>query len=158
MKPDTRPSLKPEPCAARQPETCPSLKRGWPAQQARREAEREARIHAVDFGNWAIDLGFVRNEAAEQLGLAPGTIACWRHRWHVDYLEARPLGRRCHRSEVPYRNQAIDFMRHVGPGVSAAAVEAHFPELARREAENLRDRFRHVWRLDHAREALGPGQ
>ena len=49
------------------------------------------------------------------------------------------------------RNQAIDFMRAVGAGVSAAAVQAAFPALARREAENLRNRFRHIWKLDHPR-------
>lgn len=130
---------------------CPSLKRGWPAQQLRREAERCARLHAVDFEHWALGQGVRPCVAAGQLGLAAGTLAHWQHRWHVDYLEARPLGRPCRRSPSQLRNRAIDFMRCVGPGVGTAAVQANFPDLARREAGNLRDRFRRHWRLENRR-------
>jgi len=130
---------------------CPSPKRGWPVQQFRREAERDARCHAVDFGQRAAAQGVTQREAARQIGLAPGTLASWEHRWHADYLQARPLGRPCHRSRLQLRNQAIDFMRYVGAGVSAAAVQATFPDMARREAENLRDRFRRLWKLDNQR-------
>jgi transposase InsO family protein len=133
------------------PDTCPSRKRGWPAQQCRREAERDARCHAVDFGQRAAAQGVTQREAARQIGLAPGTLAFWEHRWQEDGLAARPLGRPCHRSDAKLRNQAIDFMRYVGGGVSASAVQDAFPNLARREAENLRNRFRHLWKLDNQR-------
>jgi len=131
--------------------SCQLPKRGWAAQQPRREAERDARQHAVDFDHWAMQQGVRQDVAAQQLGLARGTLAFWAHRWHEDYLQARPLGRPCHRSQPQLRNQAVDFMRCAGPRVSAAAVQATFPELARREAENLRDRFRRLWKLDNAR-------
>jgi len=133
------------------PSSCQLQKRGWPAQQPRREAEREARLHAVAFDHWAMQHGVRQGAAAQQLGLAPGTMAFWKHRWQADCLQARPLGRPCHRSHWQLRNEAIDFMRFVGPGVRAAAVQATFPDLARREAENLRHRFRHLWELDHQR-------
>jgi transposase InsO family protein len=125
------------------------LKRGWPAQRPRREAERQVRCHAVSFDHWAVQHGVPQRRAARQLGLAPGTLAFWEHRWHKDYLTARPLGRPCRRASAPVRNEAIDFLRNEGPGVPLTAVQAAFPELARREAENLRDRFRHLWQLDH---------
>jgi transposase InsO family protein len=127
------------------------MKRGWSAQQPRRDAERDARCHAVDFDHWAMQHGVSQREAAQQIGLAPGTLAYWEVRWREDNLAARPLGRPCHRSNPQLRNQAIDFMRYTGPGVSAAAVQAAFPELARREAENLRNRFRYRWKLDNPR-------
>jgi transposase InsO family protein len=92
-----------------------------------------------------------RDVAAEQLGLAPGTFAYWEHRWRTDHLTPRLLGRPCHRSNFQLRNQAVGFMRAVGGGVTAVAVQAAFPELARREAENLRNRFRRVWKLDNPR-------
>jgi transposase InsO family protein len=133
------------------PDTCHPLKRGWPTQQPRREAERDARLHAVDFGHWAAGQGVRQGVAAQQLGLAPGTLAFWEHRWHADHLMARLLGRPCHRSDPQLRNRAVGFMRAVGGGVSAVAVQAAFPELARREAENLRNRFRRVWKLDNPR-------
>ena len=133
------------------PRTCQPCKRGWPAQRTRREAERHARLRAVAFEHWATRRGWNRRNAAQQLGLAPGTLAFWDHRWHEDYLEARLLGRPCRRSSPELRNQAVGMMRAVGPGVSVAAVQATFPEMARREAENLRDRFRRLWQLDHRR-------
>jgi transposase InsO family protein len=108
-------------------------------------------MHAVAFGHSAMQQGVGQPVAAQQLGLAPGTLASWAHRWHTDYLEAHALGRPCHRSEPQLRNQAVDFMRFVGSGVSAAAVQSTFPALARREAENLRDRFCRLWKLDHQR-------
>ena len=57
----------------------------------------------------------VMGVAAEQLGLARGTLAFWAHRWHEDCLEARPLGRPWHRSDPQLRSQAVDFMRYAGP-------------------------------------------
>ena len=133
------------------PQTRPSLKRGWPAQQPRREAERKARCHAVGFGHRAAEHGVPQREAARQLGLAPGTFAFWEHRWQTDHLVARPLGRPCHRSSPQLRNQAVGLMRAVGAGISVAAVQATFPDLARREAANLRNRFRRLWKLDNQR-------
>ncbi|MGO9115735.1 MAG: hypothetical protein ACLP9L_41545 [Thermoguttaceae bacterium] len=127
------------------------LKRGWPAQQSRREAERDARLQAVAFDHWAARQGVRQGVAAKQLGLAPGTLAFWEHRWHKNDLAARPLGRPCHRSNPQLRNHAVGLMRAVGPRISAAAVQAAFPELARREAENLRYRFRRLWKLDNQR-------
>jgi transposase InsO family protein len=129
--------------------TCHPQKRGWPAQQCRREAECQARCHAVAFDHWATRQGIDLRMAARQLDLAPGTLAYWDHRWHKDDLMARPLGRPCHRGNVVLRNEAIAFMHTAGPCVTTAAVQATFPALARREAENLRDRFRHLWKLEH---------
>jgi transposase InsO family protein len=133
------------------PSACQPLKRGWPAQQPQREAEHDARLHAVDFDHWAMQQGARQRVVAWQLGLAPGTLAFWEHRWHADYLEARALGRPCHRSSPQLRNQAVGLMRCVGPGISLAAVQAAVPTLARREAGNLRDRFRRLWKLDNRR-------
>ena len=101
---------------------CQLQKRCWPVQQPRREAERQARVHAVGFGNWALEQGFSHPMAAQQLGLPLGTLAYWAHRSRVDDLEARRLGRPCQRGRVRLRNEAIDFMRCVGAGVTAVAV------------------------------------
>ncbi len=133
------------------PSACHLEKRGYSVQRPRREAERDARVHAVAFEHWARQQGARWPLAARQLGLAPGTLAYWKYRWHEDHLEASVLGRPCHRSEPQMRSQAVGFMRAVGPGVSAVAVQTAFPALARREAENLRNRFRHIWKLDHPR-------
>jgi len=124
-------------------------KRGRPAQQRRREAECDARRHAVAFRHWAGQHGIGLDAAASQLGLAHGTLAFWKYRWHKDYLAAQPLGRPCHRTNAQVRNDAIALMHGVGPGIPLACLQAVFPEMARREAENLRARFRYLWKLDH---------
>ena len=145
-------ATKHEPPPAMNPNTCRSLKRGWPAQQPRREAEREARVHARGLR----PLGHAARGAAgrwrpEQLGLAPGTLAFWKHRWH-DGSPGGPSPGPSLPSQRPATAQpGHRFHALVGPGVSAAAVQATFPALARREAENLRDRFRRLWKLDHPR-------
>jgi transposase InsO family protein len=133
------------------PNASQPLKRGWLVQRPQREAESRVRQHAVAFDRWAAQQGLNHAEAAQRLNLAVGTLAFWEHRWSEDHLSARPLGRPCHRSNPLLRNQAIDLMRSSGPGISVAAVQAIFPDLARREAANLHHRFRDIWKLDHRR-------
>jgi hypothetical protein len=135
-----------------QPRTAQPLKRGWPAQRPRREAERDVRRRAVDFDRWAGHLGLEHRDAAERLGIAPGTLAFWEHRWQKDCLTAHPLGRPCQRSTPQERNQAIGLMCSVGQGIRLAAVQAVFPALARREAQNLYARFR--WHTRQERQRL----
>jgi transposase InsO family protein len=131
------------------PNVCPIPKRGPTAQRARREAERDARCKAVDYGQWARQQGVSRREAAARIRLAPATLGVWDRRWRQDRLETHCLGRPCRRSPVGVRNRTIAVMREVGPSVSEAAVQAAFPELARREAADLHARFRRLWRLVH---------
>jgi hypothetical protein len=121
---------------------CQPLKRGWPTQRLRREAEQSVRRQAVAFDQWAGHLGLTQQAAASQIGLARGTLAFWGHRFREDCLLAHPLGRRCNRSDWRARNEAIGLMRSEGLGISAAAVQAAFPQVARREVKNLHARFR----------------
>jgi hypothetical protein len=132
--------------SARQP-----LKRGWPAQRQCREAERDVRRRAVDFNDWAGHLGVTQQAAAKQIGLARGTLAFWGHRCREDHLLAHPLGRPCHRSNWRRRNEAIGLMRSEGLRISAAAVQAAFPKMARREVQGLHARFRWHCRQDGQR-------
>lgn len=159
------------------PSVCQGWKRGWPAQRRRREAECDARRHTVVFDLWAGQLGLSHAQSAEVLGLAAGTMAFWEYRWREDDLIACPLGRPCSRGDPQLRNEAIGLMREVGRKISAAAVQAAFPTLARREVQSLHARFRWhcrqesqrllhvlhwhqpgaVWAMDHADPTyLGP--
>lgn len=125
------------------------LKRGWPAQRPRREAERDVRRQAVDFGHWAGRQGLGHDGAAEALGIAPGTLAFWQHRCREDHLATHSLGRRCRRSHVAMRNAVIDLMNTAGPSIGVPALQTAFPQMARGELENLQRRFRRIWRLDN---------
>jgi len=122
---------------------CPSMKRGWSAQRPQREAERDVRRHVVAFDRWSGGLGLGHAEAAHCLGMAPGSLAFWAHRWRRQRLPARPLGRPCRRSDPRVRNEAIGLMHCVGLEINMAAVQASFPAMARREVQNLHARFRH---------------
>jgi transposase InsO family protein len=132
--------------SARQP-----LKRGWPAQRQCREAEQDVRRRAVAFNHWVGDLGLTQQAAAKQLGLARGTLAFGGHRCREDDLLAHPLGRPCNRSDPRRRNEAIGLMRSEGLGITAAAVQAAFPKMARREVQSLHTRFRWHCRQDAQR-------
>lgn len=124
-------------------------KRGWPAQRQQREEESVTRGRAVDFDRWAQRRGVGHDEAAAHLGLAPGTLADWERRWEEDHLAPQPLGRACHRSDRRSRNAAIDLMNTVGPRIGLPALRNAFPKMARGELDNLKLRFRRVWRRDN---------
>jgi transposase InsO family protein len=128
-----------------------SLKRGWPAQRSRREAESHSRRHAVEFDRWATHQGLSHTAAARSLNLAPGTLADWQHRSHDDGLAPQPLGRPCQRSAPAARNAAIDLMRIAGPRIGLPALQNAFPEMARAELHNLQLRFRRHSQRDNQR-------
>jgi hypothetical protein len=128
---------------------CEPLKRGWPAQRLRREAERDTRRQAVDFDCWAGRFRLGHGGTAEAIGVAPGTLAFWKYRWRKDGLVADPLGRPCRRSLVAMRNAAINLMDSEGPWIGLPALQHAFPQMARGELANLQVRFRRIWRLDN---------
>ena len=127
------------------------LKRGWPAQRQRREANRAARRRAVAFDRWAGHRGLTHQDAAEHLGLARSTLAHWEQRWREDHLAAHPRGRSCHRGDPQTRNAAIHLMTILGPRTGLTTLRAAFPTLARGEIQNLQRRFRRLWRRNHRR-------
>lgn len=112
-------------------------------------------------------------EVAARLSIPMTTLADWTRNLRAGTLEPRPLGRPSHRSDVPSRNAAIGLMR-AAPRISLPALRATFPNMPRRELENLRLRFRHhtrherqrllhvlewhqpgtVWAMDHSEPSL----
>ena len=127
------------------------LKRGWPAQRQRREANRDARRRAVAFDRWARHRGLTRDDAAGHLGVARSTLAHWAWQWRDDHLAARPRGRSCHRGDRRTRNAAIHLMTILGPRTGLATLRAAFPTLARGEIQDMQRRFRRLWRRNHRR-------
>jgi transposase InsO family protein len=127
------------------------LKRGWPLQRQQREQERTVRRRAVAFDRWASHQGLRQQDTAQHLGITPGTLARWQQRWRSNRLVAKPLGRRCRRSDTSLRNAAICLIKAAGPRTSVATVRAAHPQLARGEVQNLLARYRRIWRKDHRR-------
>jgi transposase InsO family protein len=133
------------------PSSTPIAKRGWPAQRPRREAERAARRRAVAFDRWAARRGRGHAQAARQIGLARSTLAAWGRGWRDDRLAARPLGRPLVNADRQTRNEVIDFMVHSGPATGLPTLEATFPDVTRRQLQNMQRRYRRVWRIRNRR-------
>jgi transposase InsO family protein len=127
------------------------VKRGWPAQRQRREADRAIRRRAIAFDRWARCRGSSRCDVAGHLGVPLSTLAYWQQRWRQDHLAARPRGRSSRRGDVATRNAAIRLMVLVGPRTGLATLRAACPTLARGEVQDLQRRFRRVWRRNHRR-------
>jgi transposase InsO family protein len=127
------------------------VKRGWPAQRGRREADRAARRQVVAFDRWARRHGSSRQDVARHLGVSPRTLSHWEQRWREDHLVARPCGRSVHRSDVQARNMAIHLMTVLGPRTGLATLAAACPTLSRSELKDLQRRFRRLWCRNHRR-------
>jgi transposase InsO family protein len=113
-------------------------------QRERREAEREIRVGALVFTRWSRWLGVTRAAAAERLGLSARTLRNWELGWKRDRLRLKSRGRPVQRSGRELRNLVIAMFRLMGPGVGLPTLAGLFPELGRRELEELQRRYREV--------------
>jgi transposase InsO family protein len=127
------------------------LKRGWPTQRDRREAERFVRCRAVAFESWAMGVGLCHRDAAHHIHVSPGTLADWKRHWRNNHLVSRPLGRPCRKSPVAMRNAALEYMRMTSPIVGLPALRHAFPQMARQELQNIQLRYRRLWALNNRR-------
>ena len=106
-------------------------------QADRRQTERAIRMAAVAFRRWTGQRNLSRATAAEALGIPERTLASWENRWEHNRLRFNPRGRVAERSPVECRNEVIALFRLLGPHVGAPVLRALFPELPRRELEEL---------------------
>jgi hypothetical protein len=127
------------------------VKRGWPAQRERREADRVVRRRVVGFDRWARRRGLSHREVAAQLGIPMRTLRHWQQGWGKDHLAAKPRGRPCQRGDVASRNAAIHLVTLLGPRTGLGTLHAACPGLARGELQDIQRRFRRLWRHDHRR-------
>jgi transposase InsO family protein len=133
------------------PTSMPIAKRGWPVQRPRREAERTVRRHAVAFDRWSSRRGVPHVQVAAQIGVARSTLAGWGRRWRADRLDARPLGRPLLGADRRVRNAVVEFMVHNGAMTGLPTLETNFPDVTRRQLQNLQVRYRRVWRIRNRR-------
>lgn len=66
------------------------LNRGWLLQRQQRTHERAVRRRVVAFDRWARRRGLRHKDAAQQLGVVPGTLFRWQRRWRDDRLPLDP--------------------------------------------------------------------
>lgn len=129
----------------------PRRRRGWLGQRHARQAEQQARLAGVRFGQRVLAQGGSRALAAALLGLKERTLRSWQQAWRRDALQARARGRPAARSSVARRNEVIGFLAEVGAGVALASLRQQFPQMARAELADLLRRYRRVWRKQHRR-------
>lgn len=108
-----------------------------------RRAQAQARQHAVNLVcHRAQERGWQR-QAAFSLNVSPRTLRHWKSRHSQQSLIPRPRGRRPSRMDKATRKELFAHLRMTGPRASVADLRAEFPQVARRELEEILRRFRY---------------
>jgi hypothetical protein len=111
-------------------------------QSDRRQAERAIRITAVAFRRYIGQHNLTRAQAADAIGIPERTLASWENRWVRNRLRFNPRGRTTERTPVERRNEVIAMFRLMGPHIGATVLRPWFPEMPRREMENMLRRLK----------------
>lgn len=120
-------------------------RRGPAGQLDGRVAERAVRVAAVAFTRWAA-VGHVEMDGvARALGIAPRTLRDWERGWEEDRLEGVPRGRPAERSDRELRNFVILILNLMGPETGVPILQAIFPQMPRREVEDLVGRYKRLY-------------
>jgi hypothetical protein len=96
-----------------------------------------------------IDQGQSRAQAATLLNLCPRTLRQWQYDCRRAPGHVHPLGRPLVRASVAERNLVIDMLEELGPATGVPTLRACFPTMARAELEDIRTRYRRVWKKLH---------
>jgi hypothetical protein len=130
--------------------------RGSAWQRPRRLLEQQVHHDVLDFCAWAAGLGLTRQQAMARLGLAARTVRAWAAAGGQPDGPASPRGRPVLRSPREQREQVLELLDSVGPGLGLPSLQGHFTELPRAELRDLLRRYRRVWvhRHHHALHVL----
>ena len=129
--------------------TSPAQRQGAAEQREQRENEQAVRRRAADVGRHLLDFGWLWRDVGELFHVAGRTLRQWCHEL-LDRLHSPcPLGRPRLRSSREQRNEVIHFFDEFGPGVGVPTLRECFPTMSRAELDELRQRYRYVWRERH---------
>jgi len=120
-------------------------RRGLRGQRRRRDRERRTRRAAVAYLRFALGRGRDLRRAAEHLGVLPRTLRRWCREWSTSRLELRARGRPIKEVNTSTRSAVIDVL-HQLPGVGVPTLRGIFPEVGKRELQELVDRYRRAMR------------
>jgi transposase InsO family protein len=127
----------------------PTGPRGPGRQEQRRLLERLVREGAVELSTQLRAQGCLAATVAGLLHLAGRTLRHWCQRLRHLPVTLRLLGRPSQRAPLPVRQELLEVLDELGPGVGVPTLRAHFPEMGRRELEDFVRRYRRVWRWHH---------
>jgi putative transposase len=132
-----------------QPQPPPPPARNGAAQRRQRQLEQATRQHAVQALDWLLHQGWTQLQAADLLHLSDRTLRCWRQTLRVHNPPWHLLGRPPVRSPREQRNDVIQLLDELGPGLGLPTLRDCFPEMARAELADLLRRYRRVYRARH---------
>lgn len=116
-------------------------------QMESRQMEREIRKSAVAFARWLVRVGVgTVADASRRAGLEAATLAGWMRDWRDSRLEPELRGRKMERPDPALRNIITALFQLAGPGVSVPVLQEMFPDVARRELEDLQRRYQSAFR------------
>lgn len=101
------------------------------------------------FCRWTRRHGVTRAEAASRIGVSPGLVKHWERRWRRDRCPPWPRGRPVGRLDGDLRNQIMDTIDVHGPSVGIRPLQALFPQVPRRDLEELLQQYRQDYPQQH---------
>ncbi len=104
--------------------------------------ERDLRKRAVALHRCLQAKGITMKETASLIGMKPTCIQAWRRAWWRNRLAPLVRGRPAHRSSLETRTAILQTFHDLGPQTGMPTLEGLFPEVPRRELENLLWRYR----------------
>jgi len=120
-------------------------KRGPEGQRERRERESDARKLLATYMEEASLCGASAAEAAEEIGVPASTLNHFVRRRELDHLEPKPLGPPAKRADRAMRAEILGVFAECGPSLGLPTLRCLFPEVARRELTDYRDRYRRAY-------------
>jgi len=114
-----------------------------------RHLERAVRDNVVDFTMQTRAEGWPAAALAAAMRLAERTLRHWCQTLHHVSWSLGLLGRPTKRAPLSIRQDLLEVLDELGPGVSVAELRDQFPEMGRRELEDFLARYRRVWRRQH---------
>jgi transposase len=122
-------------------------RRGPQAQLAARERERAAHRRVVRLVRWQRRSGRSREATSRDLGVSIWSVRRWEREWRRNRLKLCLRGRPQRRADAIERREVALFLWWTGMRASVAELQHAFPNLARAELKDLRER----WRRTHDR-------
>jgi putative transposase len=128
-------------------QTAPSpRRRGSEHQFEQRSLEQRLRENVLDFCNWTTAQHWSHVATADLLHLAPRTLRYWQQQARAHALHVQALGRPVQRAPVADRQEVIETLEMIGPGLGLPTLRTEFPALCRAELEDLLRRYRRLCR------------
>jgi len=108
--------------------------------------ECQLRQAVLAFAQRLAEQDWARPAIAGLLGLPARTLRLWQQQQRWGSLRVLALGRPTLRSPLEQRQQVLELLAELGPGLGVPTLRECFPHLSRAELTDLLARYRRLWR------------